>query len=80
MSYMDYEFDEDEELLLKELREKIDAEAEVAEVIVIKAPAPCIPVEIWKQIPEHAIQILEEAGYTKYDRKTDSIVFIDKDK
>lgn len=74
---MDYEFDEDEELLLKELREKIDAEAEV---IVIKAPAPCIPVEIWKQIPEHAIQILEEAGYTKYDRKTDSIVFIDKDK
>ena len=41
---------------------------------------PRIPVEIWKQIPEHAIQILEEAGYTKYDRKTDSIVFIDKDK
>ena len=77
MSYMDYEFDEDEELLLKELREKFDSEAEV---IVIKAPAPCIPVEIWKQIPEHAIQILEEAGYTKYDRKTDSIIFIDKDK
>lgn len=73
MSYMDYEFDEDEELLLKELREKLDAESEV---IVIKAP--CIPVEIWKQIPEHAIQILEDAGYTKYDRKTDSIVFVQK--
>lgn len=39
---------------------------------------PCIPVEIWKQIPEHAIQILEDAGYTKYDRKTDSIVFVQK--
>lgn len=39
---------------------------------------PKIPLAIWKQIPEHAIQILEEAGYTKYDRKTDSIVFVQK--
>ena len=47
--------------------------------LVVKVdPVPCIPVEIWKQIPEHAIQILEEAGYTKYDRKTDSIVFVQK--
>ena len=28
---------------------------------------------LWKQLPDHAVQILEEAGYTKYDRKTDSI-------
>lgn len=39
---------------------------------------PKIPLAIWKQIPEHAIKILEEAGYTKYDRKTDSIVFVQK--
>lgn len=46
------------------------------DLVVEVAPVPCIPVEIWKQIPEHAIQILEDAGYTKYDRKTDSIVFV----
>lgn len=33
---------------------------------------------LWKQFPDHAVQILEEAGYTKYDRKTDSIVFVEK--
>lgn len=33
---------------------------------------------LWKQLPDHAVQILEEAGYTKYDRKTDSIVFVEK--
>lgn len=48
------------------------------DLVVEVAPVPCIPVEIWKQIPEHAIQILEDAGYTKYDRKTDSIVFVEK--
>ena len=46
----------------------------------IEISYPKIPLAIWKQIPEHAIQILEEAGYTKYDRKTDSIVFIGKNK
>lgn len=33
---------------------------------------------LWKQLPDHAVQILEEAGYTKYDRKTDSTVFVEK--
>ena len=33
---------------------------------------------LWKQFPDHAVQILEETGYTKYDRKTDSIVFVEK--
>lgn len=33
---------------------------------------------LWKQLPDHSVQILEEAGYTKYDRKTDSIVFVEK--
>lgn len=33
---------------------------------------------LWKQLPDHAIQILEQAGYTKYDRNTDSIVFVEK--
>lgn len=33
---------------------------------------------LWKQLPDHAVQILEEAGYTKYDRNTDSMVFVEK--
>ena len=37
-----------------------------------------IKYSIWKQLPDHAIQILEQAGYTKYDRNTDSIVFVEK--
>lgn len=37
-----------------------------------------IHTSIWKQLPDHAIQILEQAGYTKYDRNTDSIVFVEK--
>ena len=37
-----------------------------------------IPSKLWKQLPDHAVQILEEAGYTEYDRKTDSIVFVEK--
>lgn len=37
-----------------------------------------IPISLWKQLPDHAIQILEQAGYTKYDRNTDSIVFVEK--
>ncbi len=39
---------------------------------------PYISIEIWKSLPDHAIQILEQAGYTKYDRNTDSIVFVKK--
>ena len=37
-----------------------------------------IHIHLWKQLPDHAIQILEQAGYTKYDRNTDSIVFVEK--
>lgn len=37
-----------------------------------------IHTSIWKQLPDHAIQILEQAGYTKYDINTDSIVFVEK--
>lgn len=48
------------------------------DVMTIHISSPNIPLAIWKQIPEHAIQILEDAGYTKYDRKTDSIVFVQK--
>lgn len=33
---------------------------------------------LWKQLPDHAVRILEQAGYTKYDRNTDSIVFVEK--
>lgn len=67
-------------LFLKEFLRRYNGTVDVdKDSLVIKVdPAPCIPVEIWKQIPEHAIQILEEAGYTKYDRKTDSIVFVQK--
>lgn len=38
---------------------------------------PHIPIDIWKQLPDHAVQILEQVGYTKYDRNTDSIVFVE---
>ena len=62
---------------LNEFLRRKKCDVDVYEEFIIN---PCITVEIWKQIPEHAIQILEEAGYTKYDRKTDSIVFIDKEK
>ena len=48
------------------------------DILLVDCLPPNIPIAIWKQIPEHAIQILEEAGYTKYDRKTDSIVFVQK--
>lgn len=37
-----------------------------------------IHIHLWKQLPDHAIQILEQAGYTKYDKNTDSIVFVQK--
>lgn len=37
-----------------------------------------IPIKLWKQLPDHAIYVLETVGYTKYDRKTDSIVFVQK--
>lgn len=37
-----------------------------------------IPRKLWKQFPDHAIKVLEAVGYTKYDRKTDSIVFVQK--
>lgn len=37
-----------------------------------------IPTKLWKQLPDYATYILELAGYTKYDRKTDSIVFVQK--
>lgn len=37
-----------------------------------------IPTKLWKQLPDHAIYVLETVGYTKYDRKTDSIVFVQK--
>lgn len=37
-----------------------------------------IPTKIWKQLPDCVTCILEFAGYVKYDRKTDSIVFVQK--
>ena len=37
-----------------------------------------IPTKLWKQLPDYAIKVLEAVGYTKYDRKTDSIVFVQK--
>lgn len=37
-----------------------------------------ISTKIWKQLPDYAIEVLEAVGYTKYDRKTDSIVFVQK--
>ena len=37
-----------------------------------------ISTKIWKQLPNYAIEVLEAVGYTKYDRKTDSIVFVQK--
>ena len=37
-----------------------------------------IPINLWKQLSDYSTRILEEAGYTKYDRKTDSIVFLQK--
>ena len=37
-----------------------------------------IPTKLWKQLPDYATYILEFAGYTKYDRNTDSIVFVQK--
>lgn len=37
-----------------------------------------IPTKLWKQLPDYAIDVLETVGYTKYDRKTDSIVFVQK--
>lgn len=37
-----------------------------------------ISTKLWKQLPDHAIEVLETVGYTKYDRKTDSIVFVEK--
>lgn len=37
-----------------------------------------IPTKLWKQLPDYAIEVLETVGYTKYDRKTDSIVFVQK--
>lgn len=62
----------------KEFLRRYDCTVDKDDLVVKVAPVPCIPVEIWKQIPEHAIQILEDAGYTKYDRQTDSIVFVEK--
>lgn len=41
-------------------------------------PTYNIHIDIWKQLPNHAVRILEQAGYTKYDRNTDSIVFVEK--
>lgn len=37
-----------------------------------------IPTKLWKQLPDYATYILELAGYAKYDRNTDSIVFVEK--
>ena len=37
-----------------------------------------IPIKLWKQLPDCVTCILEFAGYVKYDRKTDSIVFVQK--
>lgn len=37
-----------------------------------------IPTKLWKQLPDYAIDVLETVGYTKYDRNTDSIVFVQK--
>lgn len=37
-----------------------------------------ISTKIWKQLPNYAIEVLEAVGYTKYDRNTDSIVFVQK--
>lgn len=37
-----------------------------------------IPIKLWKQLPNYAIKVLEAVGYTKYDRKPDSIVFVQK--
>lgn len=37
-----------------------------------------ISTKIWKQLPNYAITVLEAVGYTKYDRNTDSIVFVQK--
>lgn len=37
-----------------------------------------IPTKLWKQLPDCVTCILELAGYVKYDRKTDSIVFVQK--
>lgn len=37
-----------------------------------------IPTKLWKQLPDCVTCILEFAGYVKYDRKTDSIVFVQK--
>lgn len=52
---------------LREALEEIEHEEQFA-----------IHIRLWKQLPDHAIQILEQAGYTKYDRNTDSIVFVEK--
>lgn len=37
-----------------------------------------VPIKIWKQLPNFAIEVLERVGYTKYDRDTDSIIFVEK--
>ena len=63
-------------LFLEEFLRRYKVDVAKDSLVIKVDPAPCIPVEIWKQIPEHAVQILEDAGYTKYDRKTDSIIFI----
>lgn len=75
---MSSENDTETPLFLKEFLRRYNVDVDKDSLVIKVDPAPRIPVEIWKQIPEHAIQILEEAGYTKYDRKTDSIVFVQK--
>ena len=47
-------------------------------VLELMGEEQSIAISFWKQLPDHAIQILEQAGYTKYDRNTDSIVFVEK--
>lgn len=43
---------------LEKFLRRYDCTVDKDDLVVKVAPVPCIPVEIWKQIPEHAIQIL----------------------
>lgn len=37
-----------------------------------------IPINLWRQLSDFTTRILELAGYTRYDRESDSIIFVEK--
>ena len=37
-----------------------------------------IPINLWRQLSDFTTRILELAGYTRYDRDSDSIIFVEK--